>query len=401
MTINILFVCRDRMPLWRVDISVLFGKYMRSLGWKFSWFAIGDRHKPTWMLNDQSTSVKKWKTPLGLYLAERYRDLLAVISIVKTAPDIVVVRDDYFSMLLIGAICKLKKIPCVYWMSFLMEEGYIQLGYQRKGLGGLLRRIYGRTYRQLGKIALYLPTHVIVQSEKMQERIFQEKLYLRESTVMHMAADIQATATIQPTPTNIEFLNIGYSGSISCLRGFEEVFKSVKLLQRKNIKINLHLVGWYETIIDQIRLENLLQELSISADVIMHGRKSWEESCATMAGCDVCISPIPENILYDVASPTKIFEYMALGKPVIATQHSYQDQLIAESGAGWSCALESKQLASTIMEISMLKDELKEIGQLGYEFICKKHTYQQRAIALDSFFRTLIKDKPQPQNPSN
>ena len=48
------------------------------------------------------------------------------------------------------------------------------------------------------------------------------------------------------------------------------------------------------------------------------GPKSLEELVREVESCDLGIIPNPRNAFTEINTPTRIFEYLALGKPVIA-----------------------------------------------------------------------------------
>lgn len=388
----IFFVCRDRMPLWRVDISVFFGKYLRRFGWRFAWFAVGDSERPDWMSDDECHSVPPPRGAIGMFFFDRRRDFIAAYSIVRYQPTLVIVRDDYIALLLVGLACSFRRIPCVYWMSFMMEDGFVEIGRQRRDFVGWLRVRYGYFYGALGRFSLRFAKHLIVQSEVMQRRVNDRRLYSGDSTVIHMAVDFEAIAEIVPMHLNLHFFNLGYSGSISCLRGFETIFRAIAIAKENSVLIKFHMVGWYGTKLDEEILEGMIESLSIRNEIIFYGKKSWAKACEIMSGCDVCLSPVPNSLLYEVGSPTKIFEYMALGKPIIANHHPAHDALFNECNFGWLCDLNDVQLSAAISNAASSNSEIyDDIGVRVYKFASDFHSYAQRGKVLDALLNRLLK----------
>ena len=82
----------------------------------------------------------------------------------------------------------------------------------------------------------------------------------------------------------------------------------------------LHIYGretpFLERVMEQVRQKNL------SDRVRYLGRKTLEQLVGEIQKCDVGVIPNQSNAFTDINTPTRIFEYLALGKPVIATYWS-------------------------------------------------------------------------------
>ena len=68
-------------------------------------------------------------------------------------------------------------------------------------------------------------------------------------------------------------------------------------------------------------LQNIIKEHDLSSKVILTGLKSYSEIPELVAASDICILPAypDEKIMQDIV-PIKIYEYMAMCKPVITTK---------------------------------------------------------------------------------
>jgi glycosyltransferase involved in cell wall biosynthesis len=78
----------------------------------------------------------------------------------------------------------------------------------------------------------------------------------------------------------------------------------------------LHVYGernaFLEKVMDSVKAQGF------AAAVHFKGRKPLEQIVEAIATCDVGIIPNLRNIFTELNTPTRIFEYLALGKPVIA-----------------------------------------------------------------------------------
>ena len=98
--------------------------------------------------------------------------------------------------------------------------------------------------------------------------------------------------------------------------GLKEIALEFKNDKYKNLK--LLIVGDGDAYPD---LQDIVEEHDLSVNVILAGRKPYKEIPEFLAASDICILPAypNEEIMQDIV-PIKIYEYMAMGKPVITTK---------------------------------------------------------------------------------
>ena len=86
---------------------------------------------------------------------------------------------------------------------------------------------------------------------------------------------------------------------------------------------------------DKADLESMVKKMGMVDRVIFTGNISYFRIPEFIAAADICLSPIPPLDLYKISSPTKLFEYMAMEKPVLANREiPEQERILEESEAG-------------------------------------------------------------------
>jgi len=107
-----------------------------------------------------------------------------------------------------------------------------------------------------------------------------------------------------------------YHGTISETRGIGIMYEAFKNLvsKRKDIKLLIVGDGYYLK-----TLKNKAVQDKLENRVILPGYVSYEEIIDYIETADICLCPLPNRIEWNVSSPIKIFEYMALGKPIVCT----------------------------------------------------------------------------------
>jgi len=133
---------------------------------------------------------------------------------------------------------------------------------------------------------------------------------------------------IQPNLTDFEFwtptgkmeeFTVGYSGSPGKKDGLPDLFRAVSLLKDK-FDINLLVVGdstFGKSMIPALKTE--CEELGISTRVVFTGLVDYVKVKEYLSLCRILAVTRPATIQTKAGFPTKLGEYMALGKPVLAT----------------------------------------------------------------------------------
>ena len=131
-------------------------------------------------------------------------------------------------------------------------------------------------------------------------------------------------------------------------------------------------------------------KLGLDDHVRYHGAKTLEELVHEIEACDVGIVPNQRNTFTDINTPTRIFEYLALGKPVIAPRtpgiQDYFDPkslLFFDSGSSEQLAEQMEYVASHAVEVAAIAER----GQQVY----LAHTWQQERETLVNLVAGLIK----------
>lgn len=108
---------------------------------------------------------------------------------------------------------------------------------------------------------------------------------------------------------------IGFCGSPSIQNGVLDLVKAYKILLADNNNIKLKIIGNIE--------EKILREINQlvpSNSIILTGLLLWEDAIIEILKCDIMVNPRVKGIHADSGFPTKIGEYFAAKKPVVATK---------------------------------------------------------------------------------
>jgi len=131
--------------------------------------------------------------------------------------------------------------------------------------------------------------------------------------------DLALTKVKETQKTTNDKFKIFYLGYVMPSRGLYLLLLTVKLLKRKINNFELNLVGNADEE-DKFHLYEIINKLNIEKEVNYLGRLKHDMVLNLLESSDVCVFPFPRKKELDCIYPIKIFEYMAMGKAIIATQ---------------------------------------------------------------------------------
>jgi glycosyltransferase involved in cell wall biosynthesis len=143
---------------------------------------------------------------------------------------------------------------------------------------------------------------------------------------------------------------------------------------------------------DKSNLERLAGELGSKDNVVFTGQIYSHEIPNFIAAANIGVSPVPPLFFYKLSSPIKMFEYMALGKPVVANDEiPEQEEVIQESGGGVIVKFEAKSFADGIIELLNDPERAREMGKQGQEWVVKNRSYNILARKLERKYFEVLK----------
>lgn len=114
-------------------------------------------------------------------------------------------------------------------------------------------------------------------------------------------------------------LIFGYAGLISVSRGLEIFYQIIKRVSENlNLKIGYILAGRFE-IEDEKEYLNKFRELNINFQYF--DWTDYSNFSSYLEPVHICLDIRPPNKIYERSLPIKIFDYMALGKCIVASDY--------------------------------------------------------------------------------
>lgn len=395
---RILQLVPEPLPSFRADVATLFGKYLprHAVGCDIVGKAGQGEAEGQGFLSMRRPARhgKRWRNELAFaWLCVR-----TALTVPKRDCDLIQVRDMVTIGLLVLAIARLRGMRFAYWVSFLMSEGRIERARRelshRKSLHYLLVLWKGLAERAiLYRIVLARADHVFVQSEAMLERMAARGIDRRRMTAVPMGVDTEkfGVATISPRrlPGWEDARVLAYLGTLDSSRHLDKVLDTLAILRRGHPSARLLLIGDSPTPSDVARLREHAGRLGLADAIHITGWLAADDALPLLAGADAAISYIPRGDLFDISSPTKLLEYLALAMPCVGNDTPDQVRVLSSSDAGWLTGSTPEEMAQGVAAIFDNPQAARARAANGPRFIEENRSYRVLAEQVAARYRTL------------
>lgn len=390
----------DSFPAWRVDLVELFAVQLRALGVETTWQT--RRSDAGWMkcvpmheqiallplsVGRKNFVAKALNRPLEL-LSE-----LLIFARLLFGPryDFIQVRDDRYSAALFALLAaKLRRVPFTYWLSFPFPEHDLDMATTATGLRRTFLQARGRIARWwLYRLVLPAADHVFVQSQKMRDNFAAAGLSIDKMTPVPMGIPPSLLDRAVGRQKCTIPGQIIYLGTLAASRHLEILVEAFSLVRRRHPEATLLMVGEGDFPHERRELEQLAVQLGVADAVRFTGFLPMGDAWQLVMSSAVCVSPFAPSTTLDVASPTKLIEYLALAKPTVANQHPEQTQVLAESRAGILVEWGAQPFADGISRLLDDPGTGEEMASRGPHWVRSNRTYDRIAAGVFACYRRL------------
>ena len=184
-----------------------------------------------------------------------------------------------------------------------------------------------------------------------------------------------------------DFYVVGFIGTFTRWHGVETLFDAAIEVLSNSDKIKFLLIGDGNL---KSHLELKTEQLGLKDKIIFTGIIPHEKAPEYLAACDVLISPHLgfESGERFFGSPTKLFEYMAMGKPIIASELEQIGQIIRNEINGLLFKPgDVKELSNLILRLFNDSELSSRLGKKAREDVIKNYTWTKNAMrVLEKFY---------------
>jgi glycosyltransferase involved in cell wall biosynthesis len=381
---SILFVVRDPLPPVRADVRTLFGTEMPRYGVATELVGQGGSGDTApWPAGGMHV-VGSLRSRFASVCAPLW-DLVGLVCALRHGrPDCIQVRDKIASGVLGRMVAALLRVPFIYWMSFPIVEGFevrrddiARHGRGVKWLGHALRARASRL--AIYRIVLPGARHVFVQSDAMADWLAAKGVDRARMTAVPMGVDAHLfdRAGVEPvTDARLDGRRVVlYLGRIARSRRSDFLLDVAELLRARKPDVLLVIAGDAPSDDEMAWMRGAIAGRGLDGHVLLTGWLPQRTALGYAVRAEVGLSPIPRGTLFDVSSPTKLVEYLALGIPSVANDIPDQKLVIDESGAGLCVPMEPQPFADAVLELLNNGALAAEFALRGPPYVTSHRTY--------------------------
>lgn len=283
--------------------------------------------------------------------------------------DIIYIRHSPFNILPI-LVSRIVNIPCI-----------IETNYSYKELKMQIPNIILFPIKIIDKLSYNLTDYIVTVSNNLKDDIYStHNIDKNKIFVIPNGADIDkfkpcnSKNAKELLKLDKDFRYICFVGSMKIWQGLDYLVKSAPIILKDIPNVKFLIVGNGSHLNNVI---NMTEEMNVRNNFIFYKNVPNERVPIYINAGDICVAPFCKG---RIASPIKIYEYMACGKPIIASSINGISDLLEKSSAGIPVPPnDAVQLADNI--IKLLNDEkLRDImGKNARKYVIENYTWKVTA----------------------
>ncbi|MFZ5518012.1 MAG: glycosyltransferase family 4 protein [Candidatus Zhuqueibacterota bacterium] len=178
-----------------------------------------------------------------------------------------------------------------------------------------------------------------------------------------------------------------YHGVMAENRGIIETICAMEIVAKEAEPITLILVGAGPS---RDKIEHLIREKNLQDCVKLVPPVPQDEIPNYIQAADCGILPLPDYEFWRISSPLKLFEYLAMSRPVIVSRIEAHVSVLQDNSAGiYLPDVTPERIAETILTAYSHRGQLHEWGEAGRRLVLDKFTWHHQTEKLSTYLKKL------------
>lgn len=208
--------------------------------------------------------------------------------------------------------------------------------------------------------------------------------------VIHNYCDIQFFEKYRRAHHERNPYHLFYSGILLMNRGIIEIATAIYLAKQEGIEFQFHCVAELYS-----QIEKALEELEFFEDIKnqlhFYGRLKLQDAYEVSKKCGIglcIIHPMNNSI---ESYPTKLFEYMAVGLPSLASHFSLYKEVLEDNQCGLTVnPLDPKAICAKLMEMATDNSSLEKWSKNGVVAVKKLYNWNSEKVKIKQIYKRLV-----------
>lgn len=302
-------------------------------------------------------------------------------------PDVLVATSPQFLCAVAGhAISLVRRCPFVFEVRDLWPESVVAVGALSArhpiilGLELLERHLYEHA------------NHIVVVTDSFKEKLSQRGVDPQKISVIKNGADLSRFAprskqnALRARLAYGDRFVVAYVGTLGMAHGLGSVLDLAARLQN-NDQVRFLFVG--------DGAERNALEARVESDALTHvtflGAVPRDDINEVYAACDVCLVPLRKAELFQSVIPSKIFEIMAMERPMILSVDGEARRIVEQSHSGLYVPPEDVDGMTAAVEKLIAEPDLAQrMGESGRRFVIENFDRNELAARYLDILRALV-----------
>ena len=263
-------------------------------------------------------------------------------------------------------LTKIKKIKFVMTQADLWPDNIYELGIVKNSLAFSF-------IRKISIWAFNLIDIIIVITDELKDGMKKYPVNQSKIHVLKLAANTQIFKRIEQVTKfyNNKFV-VMYSGIFSPNYDFDIILRSAALLSNKDILFVISGAGELKN-----HIKNGISTKKLSNIIMEEPVKDLNDLVQKLNNADILLLGMHDNNQANTAHPSKLFEFMACGKPILASAKGAVRKILNDSKAGiYVDPGDSTAFTEAIMKLYNSPEQRKILGENGLNYVKNFHSMQ-------------------------
>ena len=178
---------------------------------------------------------------------------------------------------------------------------------------------------------------------------------------------------------------VAYAGIVSYRKHVDLFVRSIPHVSNKKSNVKFYITKKGD-LLESIK--NLAQNLKV--DLTYFWYSDFEQTLQFLSSCHLGVLPSTVDTSAMISMPSKLFDYMSIGLPVVANEVGGWTNIIKDNNLGRVTQDSPKAFAAGILELLNSPEEMSNCARRGMELVKSKYNWDISACLLAQQYERLI-----------
>jgi glycosyltransferase involved in cell wall biosynthesis len=284
-------------------------------------------------------------------------------------------------------LSRVKRVPFVLDVEDLWPDSIIAMGFQNKLIIRWLRFLEEFLYQHAD--------HIITVATQMQEYLVRQGVPAAKITMIPLGANLPLESSSEQRNEirakygwSKDVIVAVYVGAHGPANALETLINAAQAIPT-TVPIKIVLFGDGS---DKPRLFKLITDLKLN-NICLEDPVSPQMVPDILQATDIGIASLKDTDTFKTVRPNKLYEYMAVGLPMVCCIAGEAGRLVEEVGSGIQVRPEDYLgLAEELQKLAQSPDYRRELGQKGRIYVRESGDRVKLAAQLSAVLKQVIKD---------